>query len=106
MVDAAGRAAHHRQPLHRARRLRTAEGVSVRRMMSATRADPMLAAYQAARVEDRLLAALGARQRGGRQSAAILIVEGQRGEALVGGGRSVRVEDHPSRSSNCGGWSC
>ncbi len=66
--------------------------------------DAMLAAYQAAigAFEDRLMAALDAAEAEGgdirgRQSAAILVVEGQRGEKAWWAARTLemRVEDHP-----------
>ena len=107
MVDAIGRAAAHtgsRCIAHAGHR--TAEGVSVQANMMErdTVPDAMLAAYQAAsgELEDRLLAALDAAEAEGgdirgRQSAAILVVEGQRGEKPWWAARTLelRVEDHP-----------
>jgi len=107
MVDAAGLAAAHtgsRCIAHAGHR--TAEGVSVQANMMErdTVPDAMLAAYQAAigAFEDRLMAALDAAEAEGgdirgRQSAAILVVEGQRGEKPWWAARTLemRVEDHP-----------
>lgn len=107
MVDAAGRAAAHtgsRCIAHAGHR--TAEGVSVQANMMERDTVPaaMLAAYQGASApfEDRLLAALDAAEAEGgdirgRQSAAILVVEGQRGEKPWWATRALemRVEDHP-----------